>query len=483
MPSITPLILVLASLASLAPSTQAETVLGVYIFHRHGDRTSKSFAPTTLTNLGYQQVYSSGEFYRARYIESNASSPIYGVSPDVVKNSQLSVQAPVDTVLQTSAASFLQALYPPVGNTETLANGTRIESGLQFIPVSAVATAASGTDSENNVWLQGQSNCQNAILSSNSYFYSQEYLDKLSSTAGFYKSILPVINGTFTAETDTFKNAYGIYDLVHVSTIHNSSIPSSDLLTDEALFQLRTLADDHEYKLAFNASEPIRAISGSTLAAQIVQDLNSTIVGKSKAPISIEFGAYASFFSFFGLAQLPKASENFTGLVDYASSMVFELVTNATVSKTSYPSNDQISVRFLFSNGTAAGNPLTPYPLFGGDQSSTLIPWTGFVDGMNKFAIGDQVHWCNACGNSTGVCASAADSTASSTSSKSSPSSSGGVSKVVAGVIGALVTLAVVFGLEALIMLVGGLRLVNKKRLSGHGTPENAGAASVATKA
>lgn len=97
--TITPLLV----LASLAPLTQAETVLGVYIFHRHGDRTSKSFAPTTLTNLGYQQVQSSGEFYRARYIDQDASSPIYGISSDVVKNSQLSIQAPVDTVLQVNS--------------------------------------------------------------------------------------------------------------------------------------------------------------------------------------------------------------------------------------------------------------------------------------------------------------------------------------------------------------------------------------------
>jgi hypothetical protein len=77
--------------------------------------------------------------------------------------------------------------------------------------------------------------------------------------------------------------------------------------------------------------------------------------------------------SFFGLSQLPSASGNSTGIVDYDSSMTFELTTNATVSNTTYPTNDQISVRFLFSNGTAAANPLTAYPLFG--QSETVIPW------------------------------------------------------------------------------------------------------------
>jgi hypothetical protein len=191
-----------------------ETILGVYIFHRHGDRTSKSFTPTTLTDLGFYQVHASGTYYRDRYISSNASSQIYSISPSLVKNSQLSVQAPVDPVLQNSATGFLQGLYPPVGTTlgtQTLANGTSVEAplgGYQLIPVNAVASASSGANSENSAWLQGQSGCENAIVSSNAYFFSQEYLDKLNSTSSFYKSILPVINATVSAANDTFKNAY-----------------------------------------------------------------------------------------------------------------------------------------------------------------------------------------------------------------------------------------------------------------------------------
>lgn len=145
--------------------------------------------------------------------------------------------------------------------------------------------------------------------------------------------------------------------------------------------------------------------------------------------------------------------------------MTFELVTNATVSSTSYPSADDISVRFLFSNGTAAQNPLTVYPLFG--QKETVLPWNDFVTEMNKFAIGDQASWCNACGNSTGICA--ASSTSSSTSpsgSATASSSSGGISKAVAGVIGAMVTLAVILGVEGLILLATGLRLVSKSTLA-----------------
>jgi hypothetical protein len=200
---------------SLLPAIHAkETVLGVYIFHRHGDRTSKSWPPASLTDLGYAEVYSSGNFYRNRYVDSSASDTIFGISSDLVDNYQLNVQAPVDDVLQNSAAGFLQGLYPPVGPTlgsQKLGNGSTVEApmgGFQLIPVNAVASAASSTNSENSAWLQGSSGCNNAIVSSNDYFYSPEYMGLLNSTAAFYQNILPVINTTFTAKTDTFKNAY-----------------------------------------------------------------------------------------------------------------------------------------------------------------------------------------------------------------------------------------------------------------------------------
>ena len=262
-----------------------------------------------------------------------------------------------------------------------------------------------------------------------------------------------------------------VFDLINVAEIHNATIPSSQLITNATLLQIRTLADIHEFNLAYNASDPIRAITGSTMAAQIVQALNLTITGKGANKINIQFGAYGGFQSFFGLANLTQLNPDFYGIPDYASTMTFELVTNASV--TPFPSAIDISVRFLFHNATTS-NESTPvaYPLFG--QSQTVLPWTDFVTEMNKFAIGSQSQWCQACGNSTGACAASVTSgsgsnSSTSSSSPSTTSSSGGVSKAVAGVIGAMVTLAVILGLEALIMLVSGLRLVSKKRLGGQG--------------
>jgi hypothetical protein len=170
-------------LASLLPliSQAQETVLGAYIFHRHGDRTSKEYPPASLTDLGYTQVYGSGAFYRARYLDRSSTNKIYGISQDVAQLSQLTIQAPVDTILQNSAQGWLQGLYPPVGtslSTQTLANGTSVSAplnGYQLIPVNALSSASSSANSENAAWLEGSSGCNNAIISSNNYFISDDY--------------------------------------------------------------------------------------------------------------------------------------------------------------------------------------------------------------------------------------------------------------------------------------------------------------------
>ncbi|OCK79659.1 phosphoglycerate mutase-like protein [Lepidopterella palustris CBS 459.81] len=471
----------LLPLLSLLSFTEAaETLLGAYIFHRHGDRTPKSLPPANLTSLGYDQVFSSGQYYRSRYL-TNSSSKIHGLNADIVKLSQLAVTAPVDNVLQNSAMGFLQGLYPPVGETigvQTLANGSSIQTplnGYQLIPVNTVST---GAGSEDNGWLQDASTCENAKLSSNNFFTSNEYTNLLSGTKDFYSQLVPVVNGTFAASDVTFKNAYVVYDLINVAEIHNASIPSNSTLTPSTLFKTRTLADTHEWGLAYNASDNMRAISGMQLAGEILIYMNSTITsgtaGSSANKLGIQFGAYASFLSFFGLADLPAANSDFMGIPDYASSMVFELFTEAAVPSGGFPATSDLQVRFLFHNGTASNSsePVV-YPLFGG--SDPAISWNDFANGMNKFAVSTTQDWCTKCGNTTGSCAAYAPATTASATPVPNKSGGGdghGISPAVGGVIGAMVTLAVILGTIAAAMLIGGLRVVSKK------TPAGAGVAS-----
>ncbi|KAL9636381.1 MAG: hypothetical protein Q9164_002859 [Protoblastenia rupestris] len=455
---------VLPCLALLSLSQAAETIVGVYIFSRHGDRTPKSTPPVNLTNLGYREIFDSGTYYRDRYVSSFASNKIAGLNTDTVKLSQISVSAPLDNVLMSSAQGFLQGLYPPVGSAlaqETLRNNTVIEAPLNGYQLIPIQTVTSGTGSEDSAWLQGAGDCAKALVSSSSYYTSLDYMKMLDSTQDLYNSLTPAINATFSPEEISFKNAFTIYDLLNVAEIHNATIPSS-ILTNTTLSQLRTLADTLEHNLAYNNTEPIRAIAGSMLASEVVKALNTTITSAGKtAKITIQFGAYASFLSFFGLTNLTIADPDFFGIPDYASSMAFELFTTSNTTPSQFPSTEDLQVRFLFHNGTTS-NISTPiaYPLFG--QQKTVLSWNEFSMGMNQFAIGSQEEWCSACGNTTGVCAGsigAADNL------NSAGGGTEGVSKAVAGVIGAMVTLAVVLGLEAAFMLIGGWRLVGRRKL------------------
>ncbi|KAF2719876.1 phosphoglycerate mutase-like protein [Polychaeton citri CBS 116435] len=469
---------------ALAQSSNDETVLAAYVFHRHGDRTPKILGNTRLTNLGYDQVLASGTYFNDRYISNTSSTgtTILGISAPLVSYAQLTASAPAnDVVLQNSAQGFLQALYPPVngdGNVgaQELRNGTTVGlpmNGYQLIPVAEVS---SGANSENSGWLQDATQCNNAKVSSNQYFSSGDYTSLLNSTGDFYDRLLPVVQGAFNQSTNTFKNAYAVYDYVNVALIHNTTIPSSDLLDNDTFHQLQALANAHEWGLAYNRSSPIRAVAGMTLAAEITDYFNTTLSSSgAKNKLGIQFGAYGTFASFFGLAQLDLVNVNFTGVTDYASSMVFEMFTNGS-SANAFPTNEaDVYVRFLYHNGTASeGSPLDVYPLF--NSGSDSLSWADFLSGVNQFALNDEESWCTACGNVTGSCAAYSPDASSSGSSASSGSNSGGNSKsgnglspAVNGVIGAFVTLGVLLLIAAIVLLVGGFRLVSKKRLAGVG--------------
>lgn len=199
-------VIALSALSALAGVEAAETVLGAYVFHRHGDRTPKALAPTNLTALGYEQVYQSGQYFRSRYLTGN--SKIRGLNQDQVKLSQIAVTAPVDNVLQNSAQGFLQAFYPPVQTVQVLANGQSVQApmdGYQLIPVNTIATNAGSEDAG---WLQDATSCQNAKTSSDSYFQSKEAISLANSTKDFFSSLVPSINNVISADQVTFKNAY-----------------------------------------------------------------------------------------------------------------------------------------------------------------------------------------------------------------------------------------------------------------------------------
>ncbi|KAJ5598888.1 hypothetical protein N7510_000005 [Penicillium lagena] len=419
---------------------------------------------STLTDLGYSEVFEAGSFYHARYIDNSSVKYIQSISSKVADLTQIQASAPVDAVLQNSATGFLQGVYPPVGTkygSMKLANGTTVQSPLQGYQLISLSVVATGENSEDANWLQGTTSCPKATVSSNNYFLSSQYNELLSSTTDFYHSLAPILTAAFNESSMTYLNAYEIFDYLNVARIHNSStdFSHSGLLTNSVYHQLMTLANTHGYGLAYNASEPVRLIAGAILAGEILQGLNNTITGTGEL-LDLQIGSYGTIFSFFGLMRLPKASMDFNGIPDCASSFVFELVTNATGG--GIPVTDEIRVRFTLHNGTLTGSDEpVGYPLFG--TSNELISWSDFVSETQKIAVTSDTNLCEMCELMTGSCATL-DSNASITADDSS-SGSDGVSRPVAGVIGAMVTLAVILGLEALFFLTGGFTITQRRKV------------------
>lgn len=461
--------LLLASIS--APVVTAERVLGAYIFSRHGDRTPKVFGNTELTTLGYKEVYNSGSYYNDRYIASDSDKQIEGISNPIVKAKQISASAPDDAVLQNSATGFLQGVYPPTSKAiETLANSSKIEAPLGGYQIITLGTTDTNQASESATWLQGSNDCSKATVSSNAYYTSQSYMDLEASTKEFYQSLSPVLSSAFSEEDMSFKNAYTIFDYLNVGRIHNDTQPN---VTDAQWVQLQSLANNQQFNLAYNSSDAVRAIDGKVLAGEILSSLNETITSAGDFKLGVQFGSYGTFFSWFGIMQMPTASVDFTGVVDYASTMVLELVTNATGSD--FPSEDDISVRFSFHNGTvSSSSEPTVYPLFG--RSEDLISWSDFVTETEKVAVTSDTQWCDLCGNTDGKCSSSESNSDSTSASASSTGSSDGISRPVAGVIGAMVTLAVILGLQALFFLVGGFTIAKRRK----GGPEMSSATALA---
>ncbi|KLJ07521.1 hypothetical protein EMPG_17004 [Blastomyces silverae] len=338
-------------------------------------------------------------------------------------------------------------------------------NGYQLIAVEQVST---GGNSENLAWLQSATKCQKAKISSNQFRQSNEYHDLLQSTADFYKPIAPMVEGTFPESKVNFGNAYLIWDLLNVARIHNTtdSLPEDKLPSEATFARLQELANVHEFNLAYNSSSPIRAVSGSLLAGEVLSSLKELIDSAgTKTKLNVQFGAYAIFLSFFGLTKLAETKSTFTSVPDYASSMAFELVTNAPTSPSApFPDPSEISVRFLFrSGGIVPDSPETEpvaYPLFG--QSSTLMPWSEFESNMKKIAISSEQEFCDACSETPERCGAEGGADSGANAPLTASGRSSGLSKVEAGVVGAFVTLAVILALQGLVFLLGGLRLVKK---------------------
>jgi len=361
-------------------------------------------------------------------------------------------------LLVQSNQVLLQALYPPQTVTETLANGTSISSpanGQQF-PLLHSVTA----DSADAIWLKGDDGCPRYNQSNAQFYASQQFKDLSVSTQPFYDSFSDILQGVIPPKDINYGNAYSIFDYLNVGKIHNSTIAKR--VSSEDLDHLRYLADTREWALNGNITTPTpnpMSIGGSTLAKAILTQLNSSVVTPNSAPkLSVFLGSYDTFLSFFALTSLPSIDSSFYGLPDYASTLVFELVSYT-------PSDSDMYVRFLFRNGTTQESALTEYPLFGRGRENAVMPYSEFYSSMNKIAIGGLDQWCKICESREDIC----QGPVTSTSTNNIPPQVGhpGMKPELAGGIGALCALAAVGIIAAALMIIMGLRLTKKEKRAG----------------
>ncbi|KKF92332.1 Lysosomal acid phosphatase [Ceratocystis platani] len=446
----------IAPLLALASSAAAETVYGAAVFSRHGDRTTKHYKNQQLTTVGANQNFVMGSAYRSRYLLSSSEHQIANISEDKYVSSQVYASAPDSGILLATANYFLQGLYPPLDTINAaeagtaLANGTKVAAplaGYQYVTLHA-----EDANSPDTMWIKGDENCPAQAATISAWEASPVFAQRVSDSKDFYESMYPALNEVYDY-TDSaqlsYAQAYDIYDLINVARIHNASSPAANV-TDEQLFQLRTLADSAEFGANFNATNTDSAIHARTLIAAFVSQLNTTVIGKGKLKFSLFSGSYNTMLAFFGMLQLPEVSPDFYGLPDYASTMGFELFTADNTSAFPADPNNDLRVRFLFRNGTEGT--LQAFPLFGTGEDS--LTWADFKSRMEAVSIPSTKDWCNACGSTQIFCLGyqqqesvAAAAAAGASGDKDS------MSNTVAGVIGAMVTLGV-FSLAGLVTFI-----------------------------
>jgi len=422
-------------LAAELATVNADTVNGAVIFSRHGDRTWKAAPPTKLTAVGQQQLYNSSAYWRSRWLKSGSDYQIVNLSKDVYSPAQFSAAAPDQPLLVTSGQVFLQGLYPPLNETSE-----HPLSGYQYVPLTTVPS-----DSPASIWLKGDDGCPAHDDIADRWNTTAEFKALEVSTKDFYHSFYDsIFAGVLPKSKLSYSNAFNIFDYVNVGMVHNETI--SNLVSQEQLFQLRTLADSAEWAKtgAISSAHDTLAVSGLTFASRMLQQLQAMVDSKgTKTLLNVNIGSYDTMLSFFALAGLPAVNSNFYGLPDYASTLAFELYSHTEA----FPEDlSELKVRFLFRNGTNA--PAESFGLFGG---TSTLSWTDFKTGMEKISLRSVEDWCRFCGSTEGYCLQYKQELS-------------GVTKEVAGVVGVVVTLGVLV-VAAVVAAVAGVRISRRTKM------------------
>lgn len=384
----------------------------------------------------------------------------------------------------------------------------QVETPLQGIQYPHLHVA--GAVDPNFIFLGGHLDCPafdetaTEFFNTDTFAYTDTITNSVYQTLGeeFLSAVLP-------SPAWSYYNAYPIYDYLNWLNVHDSSAASTlaaSLYRDSDtnvsyLDEIRYLADQEQYAFLGNVSATnaygaapstattgsISTVAGATLAEKVLSQLYLAIeTGGANYLLTVLFSDYEPFLSFFALADLGILNENFYGLPKFGSIMAFELFSyvnttdsgSANVNST-FPSTDELWVRFSFRNGTGIGSDLggdgadgtgsglsdnegtyQAYPIFNRGPSETDMLWSDFVDAMEGVMIAGTGDWCAQCGATNVFCAAwnQSDAVTGNDNATTVSGKSAGLSTPAAGVVGAIVALGFLGLLLAAAMLLGGVR-------------------------
>ncbi|KAF3936332.1 hypothetical protein ABW19_dt0209717 [Dactylella cylindrospora] len=456
------------------------TVLGVFVYHNYCDRTSL-IQPDVRTpggkfgSEGATMCKQDGEFFYNKYFRPASDLKIWG-SKMIYDDAYVNVNVPSNDLSLQSATAFLQGIFSPIDwKTMALGEQSDLEQdnssftngpfyGYQYVPI-----VGYGVNDPDSIWFSGRlTDCPTREIALNRYFGSNDYKQMLQDTAGFYDSLYePYFAGVFERGNMNFFWAYDLYD--YVKQNRDALNETLGEMPQETLDMLRAYASHLQFNYYANTStamnenwdQPenrnnLREMGARALARNITSSFENLMeTGGLQDKFNVVLGNHDLMISFFALAGLTSRSDDFYGLPDFGSSMIFEVYTDDPDIRTENRTLDRanIKVAFGFRNGTSPDDTITYWPLFDEDPQGdpVSILYDKFIAKMDALAVQDTQQFCDLCELTIGVCANFATSSdavsggnnqETDTTANNSGSSSG-MEPAVAGVIGAVVTLAV----------------------------------------
>ncbi|KAK3997052.1 histidine phosphatase superfamily [Cladorrhinum sp. PSN332] len=499
-----------AVLALLIPSSlaqvdnnnnQVERVWSSVSWVFYGDRTPLvSYKnPATLTPLGAQQLRAQGSTVRDRYLwrsrvapgepDADDIAPIVGISRNAIDNSQLSIISTTDSYVVGSAMAFLQGLYPPVtqafpnstGGIEaaSLANGSIVNYPLEGYQYPNIRTLSRVNDPD-SIWIQGHTHCPK-YLNSMLYPFNDSYAAPINDlNTNFYRNLYNrTFKGAFNLANTNFFNAYNLYDYASYRYLH---LKDANLTMGE-MMRLRALANvEQRWRngnltvSGFTAGDRIRAIAGRAMASKVMSLFTDHIrSGGSQNKLNLVFSSFEPFVAFFALSRLTSGPsyQLFNQLPYPGSAMLFELFSIGDENDASFPGVQNLSVRFLYRNGTDPASKFRVYSIFDNVVAYPDMRLGTFGKYMDGVGVGTVKEWCRVCDGSTFFCGALDDEEYNSGGGNGNSFWGGrgrGLSNAAAGGIGAVVTLGVT-GLVLLAgMVLGGIRFVKVEKKQKRGS-------------